>query len=59
MKPGYADGLGRVIKVPESYGAAPVGSEELGPSRVPAGCEKGTKVILFFERTEDCFGLPS
>ena len=59
MKPRYVDGLGRVVEAPEGYGAALVGGEELSPSAVPAGREKGSKVVFFFERTEDCFGLPS
>ena len=36
MEPSYVDGLGLVVKAPQSYGATLVGGEELGARRMPA-----------------------
>ena len=57
MEPSYVDGLGLVVKAPQSYGATLVGGEELGARRMPAWGEKVTKVVLF-EGTKDGLGFP-
>ena len=58
MKPCHVDGLGCVVKTPQSYGPTLVGGEELGPGRVPARGENVTKAVLL-EWTKDGLGLPS
>ena len=57
MKSCYVDGLGLVVKAPQSYGPALVGGEELGARCVPARGENVTKVVLF-ERTKDGLWFP-